>query len=765
MPIPKEDIVIARLGEIIPLEKLAQMRSLDEVHPYLPVEIGGLKISVFEERKEGQRDLIRQRTGVVRTLSNTPAMGGVAKRFSPFAIWRLFKERFSAAKGANNEYPDELREWEGISESGEVTQTGRGHTNPFHLLDQMIQMGPTGDEYKRGPAPIPWNVHELAVQDVIAAMSSAGLRAVEPAHMVLCTEDSTGRGIPFAMLKDKSAAQPFIGWEVRNPKTGQIRKAHKGEFISEAVNLARRLFRLGTNSLNMYPGTVFKRYDRPAPIAYYADTEVARNSIVLGGKDRAIIAQPYPSQVAEATVLRPIQVGIQQSAVENLDVRTQYHTSLVFQNMTSWVQQVSEEGLVRYTIGVDESGWDHHMTPQGWYSAFQICKALLPETLRIGWIEGEEFIIFGRDSQARLEAIKTGTTSKMTVRYRTSNRDGTVAEWRGTALAGMEEIDTDTYLRKVFAQCSGNDILISDILLSGYKHVLETPNDGKVMLGFGMRSGNWGTFLNNSLVNWYKTKVYERMAEDPTTRQAYRAMYGYDLPTQLRIDISLFRGDDSALCVEVDSAFSEGDVPISQLFADLIKFTGGKANAKKQETSDTPGRSLFGFAQQFVSEEFPSGVSGISRVMERMIYREEDEATGIDPLTGEDLRHLIGDMGNWARLMTLTDAFGKTKHPLMELVFAIWQDLDLPEDGDLRRMLPPADEAERRKLSNLFYSRLLRRGQAPPGAEDLLNIWNTELGPFLEKRFADDTKLRSSWTPIQGSKTGDDRTSWRARIK
>ena len=750
--VPETHPVLGRLPEVIPIEELKSFRKLDDLHPYLPIQIAGLTIS----KEQGEHvEALRQRTAVVRFVANTPAMGSIAKRYSPFAIWRLFAERFKKADKTG--YSAELQAWEGISDDGKVTETGRGHTNPFNLLAQLVTMGPTGDEYKRGPTPVPWHIHEIAVQKVIDRLHAAGVREIPPAHMVLCTEDSTGDGVPFAMLARKSAAAPAVFDPTRKPQ--------KGKWLKETVQLARRILVKSWRGLLFWPGIVFKRYDRPAPMEVFADTDAALGEVVVQAKDRAIIAQPFANQLAEGTVLRPVQKAIQEAKVPEIDVRTQYHTSLTFQDIVDWVQQPSTTG-VRYVIGVDESGWDHHMTPQTWYAIFQITRAMLPETLRIGWVECDKFVQFDRGTQRDLENVAPGNVTQLSVKTRTTLPDGTVEEGTELVLAGMEEIDADSYLRRIYATCSGNDILLGDVRVSGYKTVLDTPTDGKFQCGFGMRSGNWGTFKGNNEGNWYKSEVYVAGVKDPEFRLMFLRMYGYDLPTTLNIGHRLFRGDDAVLAVEVDEAFSKGDVPISQLFTDLIKLTGGKANAKKQETSDLPGVPEFGFSQMYVSELYPTGVSSLARNIERMIYREEDEATGIDPDTGEDYRHLIGDMGNWARALTLYDAFGKTKHPLKEVAVHLWQDLDIPDASGQNRYLPPRDQEERDKLQAIFKSRMLRRGQAPAGSEDLINIWNTDLGPDLEKRFDETPKLAGPWNPISKGKPPEDaRPEWRTRIK
>ena len=193
----------------------------------------------------------------------------------------------------------------------------------------------------------------------------------------------------------------------------------------------------------------------------------------------------------------------------------------------------------------------------------------------------------------------------------------------------------------------------------------------------------------------------------------------------------------------------DGTRTISALCADWISFTGGLANADKQETSDTRNVFELGFAQTLGTSQFPRTITSFSNAMQKTMYREEDEATGIDPLTGRDLRVLITDMGNFARFSNLFGGFGRDIHPLAEVAMGIWQDLDVPgkskEDGSplTNRLMPPADKATRDALSRLYYARMARRGQAPPGSMAYYNLWNTPMGDAIETRFRANLKFKS----------------------
>jgi hypothetical protein len=524
-------------------------------------------------------------------------------------------------------------------------------------------------------------------------------------------------------------------------------------------------------SQHMFRGIMYKRFDRKGPMAGYADTEKAKDLIVAGAKDRAIIAQPFSSQLAEMACLRPLQVAIQKSDFPDIDMRTPYHTSQWMANLHSWVKT---PGTNRYSIGVDESGWDHHVNPQGWYAFMAIARACFKTSQRIGTIECDEFVIFDEQTQSRLESIKPGTSAEITVRVRARISKKEVEEQTRVARASMFEISTDQALRRLFASISGNPILMGDIEVSGFKHVLETTRDGKVQVGWGQRSGNWSTFLGNNIINLWKWNCLEIACGHEPTRAAFKSFTGQDLPLAVKT-VKLARGDDLGIGLEIlDEGFVQkletGDYAVSALCADWISFTGGLANADKQETSDELNVFELGFAQTFGNDQFPRTVTSFKNAMKGFMYREGDEATGIDPLTGRDYRVLITDMGNFARLANLFGAFGRDPHPLAEVAIGIWQDLDIPrkslEDGSLltNRLMPPVDADTRAVLSRLYYARMMRRGQAPPGSVEYFNLWNTPMGDAIETRFRANPKLTTTWTPF-GVPPTDMRPQWRRRIK
>jgi hypothetical protein len=399
------------------------------------------------------------------------------------------------------------------------------------------------------------------------------------------------------------------------------------------------------------------------------------------------------------------------------------------------VQTLGDKG---FSIGTDESGWDHHFTPQMYYGVYLVYKALLPPTMRIGVIYSDKAVVFQEGDQARLERMVPGLRAPITV----TTFDGNDQK-RETFEAELFIVNTESYLRRLFAGASGTDVRFGDVIVSGYKTVIDTPRDGKFLTGFGMRSGNYMTFYANSVANEIKLHYIAAASQDAETSTKFQTEFGY-WPPEMRLAWSVVRGDDAGQVWEI-LAKSPDDWTPSQLIADWLTMTGGKANAAKQETSDEMGRWNLGFAQMFTNENFPRGVSSLLRVLERNVFNERDEVVLDDPDTGEDLRPYILLMNKVGRISNLYGIFGKEEHPLREELTALLQDIDV--EG---RMMPPMTEEERRLASRAFMLRLLRRGSIPVDSEVIIDMWNTGLAPFVEERFRENKeKLTGKWSPIK----------------
>jgi len=328
-------------------------------------------------------------------------------------------------------------------------------------------------------------------------------------------------------------------------------------------------------------------------------------------------------------------------------------------------------------------------------------------------------------------------------------------QWEEDVVVTRMTFDSDPILRRMFAGASGTDAQLGNVIVTGYKHVLDTPRDGKIQLGWSMRSGNYCTFLGNCIINWHKTIAIDMMSKDKDSRELFRSKFGYE-PPEMSLEWLVVRGDDAGDVWKIEDRSQ--DWKISELIADWLTLTGASANAKKQDTSDQRGRWRLGFAQLFTSEKFPRGVSSAVRVLERTIWNESDEVVTVDPDTGTDLRDVLLLMNTYGRINNLWGVWSRNEHPRAREVSSLIQDIDE------NRILPPLDEEERRKAATAWALKLLRRGQISAGQIDdtIRHFWTTDLPQFALDRYDNTPKLQDrSWSPIK--RRGDDaRDYWRA---
>ena len=723
--------VLQNLSSKIPIEELMKMRRLQELEPYLPLEVAGLTVKWNGNERAKTR---AGRQGGFLTVSNTPALqelmtgGSDNLGYDPREIATYLKKNYPSG------YDAELEAWEG--EPDKAVMEFRDFKNPFHLLEQALIMGPEGGPEKRGPAPIPWDIFDKATDELITVLRrDIGRETINPKFLAPCTPASTKRGLRLSHILENSAGEPFFS----DPGVQTTRKrAH----LRRAVELASGFYR-DTNSLPMWPAVAFARSDRVAAYEYMLDTEEARGKGVRDVKGRLIAGQSFVLQLLDGVFTQALSEAIADSKHPEIDIREPW---LLSDHLVDGLG-VAQSSPRTMTIGSDESGWDHHFTPQMWYGVFRVYRALFPETVRIPVVYTDYPLVLSEGDEDRIASLDIGTrvTLELTV---LQGEDETVLPCEVETF----EIDTESALRRVFAGCSGTGIAFGPIEVSGYGYTLDTPRDGRFRCGWSMRSGNWMTFLANSLANEIKLSAIGAMSRDPASRAAYQQEFGVEPP---RMDLRwlVVRGDDAGQVWEYES----GDAPISEVMANWLSMTGALANAKKQETSDEFGRFYLGFAQLFVNETYPRGVSSGPRTIARMLHAERDEVVLDDPNTGEDLRPVLRLMNMVGRISNIWGLWNRGEHPAAGWITDFIQDIDVRD-----RLLPPLTEEERERAARAFALKLLRRGQLTSLSqmdETVRAFWDTPLAQHTQRRYDSTGRLTTDWSPLP--RRPDARSKWR----
>jgi hypothetical protein len=242
---------LTQLSQLVPLSELKTMRSLNELEPLLPWKAGGLDIHWVDTV---EADTARARMGSFLTLSNTPATQIMTRPFDPRDIAGL------AERTITRDYDPELVEWEG---SFQDILKPRGGRNPFHLLEQAIQMGPTGSPEKRGPAPIPWDIFYAAVDELIGTLKDRIGDQKLCKAVVIATPRSSDEALHMAHVMSNSSGNPVFS----DPKSGRTAKRYH---IRYAINACAKFLRR-TAQLPMWPFLVFARGDRAADFDLFLD--------------------------------------------------------------------------------------------------------------------------------------------------------------------------------------------------------------------------------------------------------------------------------------------------------------------------------------------------------------------------------------------------------------------------------------------------------------------------------------------------------------
>jgi len=718
---------LVNLSTLVPTNELETMRSLKELKPYLPWEVAGLTVR-WDDSVEA--DTAASRMGAFTTLSNTPATQIMTRPYDPRDIAGL------AERTIVRDYDPELVEWEGNFQD---ILKPRGGRNPFHLLEQAIQMGPTGSPEKRGAAPIPWEEFYQAVDELVATLKDRIGGGFKVRNLVVATPGSTDTCLQVAHVLSNSSGNPYFS----DPNAGKTAKAYH---ILNAVRKCRSFLSKTVRSLPLWRFLVFARGDRAADWDLFLDCEESLDKAVFGKRDRKIDAQSFVLQLMDGMFTQELAAKIAEGPVPEIDLRDPTLLANHFESGRGIVENLGEEC---YSIGRDESAWDQHVTPQGWYACYLVYRALFEPTQSVLVFESDTAVKIEQYQIDALGDLAEGETRSVPV-IQVAGED----QWEGEVPVTRVSFDTDLILRRMFAGVSGTGAQLGNVVIDGYQHVLDTPRDGKVQLGWSMRSGNYCTFLGNCIINWHKTIAIEKMSGNPETREKFKSLFGYE-PPEMFIEWVVIRGDDAGDVWRIPSR--EKDWKISELVADWLTFTGASANAKKQDTSDVRGRWRLGFAQLFTSENFPRGVSSCVRVLERTIWNESDEVVTVDPDTGQDLRSVLLLMNTYGRINNLWGVWSRDVHPRAEEVSSLIQDLD-PE-----RILPPLDEEERLAAARAWALKLLRRGQISASQIDdaIRHFWTTDLPQWALSRYDNTPQLHDrTWSPI--TRHGDDaRDYWR----
>jgi len=382
--------------------------------------------------------------------------------------------------------------------------------NPFHLLEQALVAGPGGDDMKGDPTPFDWDIFYDVVDDMIAILRERlGARHISPKYAVPVTPASTRQGLRVSHVLENSAAEPFFS-------DVEVKSTKKRANLRKAFSLAKK-FAGSTSSLPLWPADAFARGDRVGTMDLVKDDDATRGEVILEMKDRLIAGQSFVLQILDGVFTQALSEALAAANIPEIDMREPWLLSDWFEEGMNVVKSLPHAK----SIGTDESAWDQHLTPQLWYGVYLVYKALFPETIDIVFGETHHPLIFNANDARKVDGMSSDSEAVFDM----------------IALVGEEErqvpvhftkirVTTEDLLRRVFAGASGTGFRFGNVLVDGYTQVVDTPRDGKIQLGWSMRSGNWMTFLANSIANWQKLAYISKASRSEGPRQDYLTKFG-----------------------------------------------------------------------------------------------------------------------------------------------------------------------------------------------------------------------------------------------
>jgi hypothetical protein len=516
-------------------------------------------------------------------------------------------------------------------------------------------------------APIPWDIFWESWRDTLShefpsAVDSSPLR-IKHAFV------GVGQG-PGIRVQNKDGA---AGYPYSNMDTGQIQRAlrrpkfkgrpTKGKVFQHALFHAVRWIEEGMPM----SGPIFDTVAQPATLAFRGDRAVDLDIRALGVRGpnsqfhesadtvaslnpgRSVIIVPTVQVLMQSLWAQPLGDHIAAEASPGFDWVDPWHSSDRLDQLRR-LDLDQAGGSPRASVGVDASGWDRDVTPQmhageaAWYCS------MFPREANLLYV----------DSVLPIQVTDTWVAS-----YLDSLQVGEEASDTVTAIVddGSEKL-VDVNIRKISFDfhefiCKVTT-LVNDAPIAWGDYQVDAPGVEYSLAGAGpefkglsivsnggRRSGDGATGIGNSWSNLVVTRSWCKMSQmSQFTRLLSRRaqLQGEIAPNNVRYVDSLSRGDDLVLVIELD----KGGTPSAHAAGGLCGI-GLRANAKKQEASDIPGKPVFGFANVLVTENYMGKLLGRS-TLRYMVQ----ESMGLDKDTLDLVLEERGDLTVEAGLMTST---------------------------------------------------------------------------------------------------------------
>lgn len=533
-------------------------------------------------------------------------------------------------------------------------------------------------------APIPWDVFwdswRIAMDTQFP--EAADRPPLQSKHLYVGVGQSLGIRI---QNKEGAAGYPYSNMDLSQIQDALDKpkfkgRPNKGKVFQHAFGEAVKWLEAGMPMT----GPLYDAMAQPATLTFRGDRAVSLDVRAMGVRgpqakyhdaadqcaainpSRSVIIVPTIQVLLQSLWAQPLGDHIAGSATPAFDWVDPWHSSNRLDELRRL--DLSQGGQhPRASVGVDASGWDRDVTSQmhageaAWYCA------MFPKEADLLYIDSPLPVVVGNEWVSdRLSSLQVGEEIKEEVTMMVDDGSTRV----GFVTCRRVQFDYHDMICKVTT-------LVNDAPIAWADYEVDAPGerfslagagpafkDLSIVSNGGRRSGDGATGIGNSWSNVVITHAYCKMSQEPRFRKLIERrarLQGEAVGSPMILVDLLTRGDDEVIIIEQP----QGGVP-SESAASGICSVGLRANAKKQEASDVPGKPVFGFANVHVTENYMGKLMG--RSMQRFMVQ---ESMGLDAAALDLILEERGELELEAGLMTTT-ATAKSRlaplagYPLMD---------------------------------------------------------------------------------------------------
>lgn len=414
-------------------------------------------------------------------------------------------------------------------------------------------------------------------------------------------------------------------------------------------------------------GELYEAVSQPATLAFRGDREVhldLRKWASIGPDSeynsvakqlaailpsRSVIIVPTVLVLAQSTWAQPMGAYVNDVGTPGFDWVDPYHTTTRLDAIRRADLDQGDTRGPSASVGADASGWDRDITPQDHASETATYLSMFPDEVELLYVDAPMPVrvsdSFVDNILSRLGPGETMTGIELT------GVDGEGGEHLVTGDMRAVRFNYHEFICKVMTMVNDAPVRWADYEIESQGIRVTTPAIGngvqyEIVSNGGRRSGDAITGLANTDTNLVKSYASALMSRSPELAALIRRRCKYHdtpPPVQHVLVDDFARGDDRATVI----ALLEDGVP-SEAIAGGLAAIGMRANAKKQEASDIPGKPVFAFANITVTTQYMG--KHIGRYLKRFHVQ---ESSGI-PIEAQDALRDVGNTTGFADSLILT---------------------------------------------------------------------------------------------------------------